>query len=75
MLKSLQEKFVSSALVFYDWVQSWAGRLSQFFKLPYLSDGISRYFSKPAALVLVESFVAVSLAVCYFFIDANVGTS
>ncbi len=67
-MKSLPNKFANFAASFHDWATSWTGGLPQLFKLPRLSSWLSHRFSKPAALVGIESFVALSLAVYYFFL-------
>ena len=68
MLKSLQEKYDNFAAFFYDWGSGWAGRLFNLFHLARLSSWLGRHFKKPAALLGIELFVAISLAVYFFFL-------
>ena len=44
------------------------GKLSNLFRLAQLSSWLSRRLKKPAALVGIESFVALSLVIYYFFL-------
>jgi len=67
-LKSLPEKFAGFALVFYGWGSKWMARLAKFFQGPHLARWADRFFEKPLSLVGLEAFVAVSLAVYYFFL-------
>lgn len=68
MLKSLPDKFTGFAAGFYDRGSAWAGKLSRFFRWARFSSWLSRRLSKPAALVGIESFVALSLVVYFFFL-------
>ncbi len=61
MLKSLQDKFANFAGSFYDYG-------SGFFKLDPLSSWLRRHLAKPPGLLSIELFVAISLAVYYFFL-------
>jgi len=45
-----------------------AADTSRLFRLPQISAWLSRRFGKPAGLVGIESFVAVSLVIYYFFL-------
>lgn len=67
-MKSLLERFAGIAGSFYDWASGWASGLLQLRRLPQLSSWLSRRWSKPPALVGIESFVALSLVMCYFFL-------
>lgn len=68
MLKSLSDKFTNIAAGFYDRASAWAGKASVFFRLPQFSSWLARRLSKPAGLVGLESFVALSLVVYFFFL-------
>src|ERR1051325_4721355 len=68
MPKELLKQLANFAAGFYDRGANWAARKASQFKLPELSSRLSRYFSKPVAFVLIESFVALSLAIYYFFL-------
>jgi hypothetical protein len=68
MLKFLPAKFTDFAVKLYDWGTNWAGKASHLFKLPEVSSRLSRYFSKPSALLWIELFVALSLTMYYFFL-------
>ena len=68
MWKQLIDKSNRVFLSFYDRGSTWAGALSDTFKLKALSSWLARRLSKPAALVLVELFVAISLTVNFFFL-------
>ena len=74
MLKSSPDKFAEFASRFYDRVTGWAGRQSSRLKLPELSIRLTRYFSKPPALLGIESFVALSLSVYYFLLLISMTT-
>ena len=68
MLKSFQDKLADIAGSFYDRVTYVAGKLSGFFRLARISTWLARRLSKPPALLGIESLVAVSLAVYFFFL-------
>jgi len=68
MLKSLSDKFADFAREFYNWGAGFTGKFSSFFRLARLSSWSKRRLSKPAGLVGIESFVALSLVVYFFFL-------
>lgn len=68
MLKSLPEKFAGFVRGFYEWGAGFAGKLSGFSRGTRLSYWLSRRLSKPAGLLGIESFVALSLVVYFFFL-------
>jgi hypothetical protein len=68
MLKSFQDKLADIAGSFYDLVAEATAKLSGFFRLAQLSAWLTRRLSKPPALLAIESLVAVSLAVYFFFL-------
>ncbi len=68
MLKSLQDKVANFAESYYDSGSFQARKLSNLFRGAQFSAWITRHTSKPVNLVAIESFVAVSLVVYYFFL-------
>ena len=68
MLKMLLDKFANFAGDFYDCGAGWAGRLGSFFKLSQLGSRCERYLSKRPAILGVELFVSLSLAVNFYFL-------
>jgi Sel1 repeat len=68
MLTILKDKFSSVALWFYDKASVFVAGTSKILGLASLSSLISRRFSKPTPLVFIELFVAISLAVNFFFL-------
>jgi len=68
MLKSLQEKFSKFAGSFYDWGSLWAHKLSRLCGLTQFLSWLGRCLSKSPMLIGIESFVAISLVVYYFFL-------
>jgi hypothetical protein len=68
MLKSFQDKLADIAGNFYDQLTEVADKLSGFFRLAQLSAWLTRRLSKPPMLLGIESLVAVSLAVYFFFL-------
>jgi len=61
-------KITDFAVRVCDFGTKWAASTARLFRLPRLSSAIAQHFSKPASLVGLESFVALSLAVYYFFL-------
>lgn len=68
MLKPLPDKFAGFAAGFYNRGSVWAGRLAGFSRLAVVSAWLARRLSKPVALLGIESLVAISLTVCFFFL-------
>lgn len=68
MLKIFRDRLAGMVLGFYDKASSCAGGVSDTFRLADFSSWLARRLSKPAALVLVELFVAVALTVNFFYL-------
>ncbi|HTA95379.1 MAG TPA: hypothetical protein VK769_04575, partial [Verrucomicrobiae bacterium] len=68
MIKTLANKLANFAEGFYGLGSSATGRLGSFLRLAWFSSWLRRRFSKPPFLLGIESFVAISLTVFYFFL-------
>jgi hypothetical protein len=68
MFQRLEARFSSFAAAFYEFASSRAGKLFAFLGLARFSNWVTKRFRKPLALVSVELFVALSLAIYYFFL-------
>jgi hypothetical protein len=68
MLERLSDKFADFCGSFNDWRTGFTGKLAGYFQLARLSSWSMRRLQKPAGLVGIEAFVAVSLVVYFFFL-------
>lgn len=68
MLKQLQNKFTDFAGSFYNWGAGLAKKLARASRLTQLSERLSRRVSKPPLILGIESFVALTLVVYFFFL-------
>jgi hypothetical protein len=64
----LETRFSGFSAAFYEFSSSRAGKLFSFLGLTRFSNWVTKRFKKPVALVSLELFVAVSLALYYFFL-------
>lgn len=68
MLRSFQDKLADIAGSFYDQLAGLIDKLSHWFRMAELSAWLTRRLSKPPALLGIESLVAISLVVYFFFL-------